>query len=169
MAGYAEYAAAEIDNLAGAWASAERRYLEALRRARQTGATFLAGVSSVGLVSVLAARGAVRDALSGYADLLDYWERTGGWTQQWTTLRNLATLLDTLGDHDAARAIRRAADLAPEAAATGPDAPRPSRDQHRREDRRHVLALARSAIALHGDRRQRGSPTSSLFGTLTEG
>ena len=53
--------------------------------------------------------------LRGHADLIDYWERTGAWTQQWTTLRNLADLLDQLEDHDCASLLRRAADEAPEA------------------------------------------------------
>ena len=69
-------------------------------------------------MSVQAASGDIRAALGGYGELIDYWERTGAWTQQWTTLRNLADLLDQLDDHDCASLLRRAADEAPEAAST---------------------------------------------------
>ena len=63
-----------------------------------------------------AAAGDFQAALRGCRELVDYWERTGAWTQQWTTLRNLADLLDRLDDHDAASLLRAAADEAPEAA-----------------------------------------------------
>ena len=56
---------------------------------------------------------------AGYRDLIDYWERTGSWIQQWTTLRNLARLLHTLGDHETALLLEDAADHAPDAAAVG--------------------------------------------------
>lgn len=42
------------------------------------------------------------EAPDGYRDLIDYWERTGSWVQQWTTLRNLAQLLRALGDEETA-------------------------------------------------------------------
>ena len=84
----------------GAWTSAQQHYREALELSELSGATFLHGVAAVGLVSVQAAAGETEAALRGYGELIDYWERTGGWTQQWTTLRNLADLLDRLDDHD---------------------------------------------------------------------
>ena len=67
-----------------------------------------------------AAGGQTETALRGYWELIDYWERTGGWTQQWTTLRNVADLLDRLDDHDTASLLRAAADEAPEAASVAP-------------------------------------------------
>ena len=52
---------------------------------------------------------------TGYQALIDYWARTGGWIQQWTTLRNLARLLHTIGDHEAAVYLDAAANHAPDA------------------------------------------------------
>jgi tetratricopeptide (TPR) repeat protein len=112
-----EYVAGEIDNAAGRSESAEQHYTRAIDLARSSGATFLDGIASVGLLTVLADAGHVVDALHGYRDLIDYWARTGSWIQQWTTLRNLARLLHALGDHDPALFLEVAADHAPDAPA----------------------------------------------------
>ena len=116
-------------------------------------------IAAVGLVSVQAASGDIDAALRGHADLIDYWERTGAWTQQWTTLRNLADLLDQLEDHDCASLLRRAADEAPEAASTAVvsaldvlerdevDAPAPAPSPSLARSR--ALDAARQAIARH--------------------
>jgi predicted ATPase/DNA-binding SARP family transcriptional activator len=157
------YAAGEIDNLDGAWKSAQGHYRDALRLTELSGATFVHAVAAVGLVSVQAAGGEFEAALRGYAELIDYWERTGAWTQQWTTLRNVADLLDRLGDHDAGSLLRAAADDAPEAASTTlaacrqvttvpdgevdpPQAPRPASTARTREQ---VLDIARQSITRH--------------------
>jgi hypothetical protein len=84
------------------------------RPGRPTRATLLHALAAVGLVSVQAASGAVDAALRGYEELVDYWERTGAWTQRWTTPRNLADLLDLLDDHDATSFLRVSADEAPD-------------------------------------------------------
>jgi tetratricopeptide (TPR) repeat protein len=112
------YVAGEIDNLEHAWTAAELHYEEALRLSELSGAAFIHALTKVGLVSVHAASGDTQAALRGYGELIDYWATTGGWTQQWTTLRNLADLLDQLEDHDCAAMLRRAAAEAPEAAST---------------------------------------------------
>ena len=104
------YTAGEIDNRAGAWTTAQDHYRHALHLSRISGATFIHNVAAVGLVSVQAAAGEVPTALNGYRELIDHWERTGGWIQQWTTLRNLADLLDLLEDRSAAAFLRGAAD-----------------------------------------------------------
>lgn len=146
MRGYLEYVAGEIDNVERNWPAAERRYRAALDVAAATGATFLEAIASVGLVSAYAAAGKTADALAGYRDLLDYWEQTGAWTQQWTTLRNVADLLERLGDAPNAALLRDAADRAPEAATIG------VRDRDRavahvpERPREEVLARARAAI-----------------------
>ena len=80
---------------------------------------FIQGIASVGLVAVQAASGQVREALAGYRDLIDHWQRIGAWTQQWTTLRNAADLFDQLGDHELASLLRDVADRAPEASLAG--------------------------------------------------
>ncbi len=71
----------------------------------------------MGLLTVRADAGRIDDELRGYRDVIDYWERTGSWIPQWTTLRNLARLLHTLGDHEPALFLEVAADHAPEASA----------------------------------------------------
>jgi hypothetical protein len=113
------YVAGEIDNLSGSFERAERHYREACAVATSVGVTFIEGVASVGLLAVQAAGGKTRDALLGYRSLIDYWQRTGAWTQQWTTLRNLADLFEQLGDQPLAAALRSAADEAPESSMLG--------------------------------------------------
>jgi tetratricopeptide (TPR) repeat protein len=153
------YVDGEIDNLDRTPTSAQHHYRECLRLSEISGATFLHAVAAVGLVSVQAAAGEVQMALRGYDELVDYWERTGAWTQQWTTLRNLANLLDRLDDHDAASFLRTAAGEAPEASSITPVDPQtvtaridPSPDTryasavHTREQ---VLMVARESIARH--------------------
>jgi predicted ATPase/DNA-binding SARP family transcriptional activator len=111
----AAYVAGEIDNAAGRPGDAEVHYRRAIELARTSGAAFAEGIATVGLLTVQAASGRVDDALRGYRDLIDYWERTGSWIQQWTTLRNLARLLRSVGDVEAALFLEVAADHAPDA------------------------------------------------------
>ncbi|MFI9542887.1 BTAD domain-containing putative transcriptional regulator [Streptomyces sp. NPDC052016] len=115
MRAWGAYVAGEIENLAGRGERAERHYVEAIDLARLSGATFLVGVATVGLLSVRAAQGRVREALDGYRDVIGYFAGTGNWTHLWTTLRNLADLLRRLGDDEPAELIDAAADRAPDA------------------------------------------------------
>ena len=119
MQAFRSYIAGEIENLSGSFATAELHYHEAGSLAASVGATFIEGVASVGLLSVQAAGGKSREALLGYRTLIDHWRRTGAWTQQWTTLRNLADLFEQLGDEPRAVALRSAADEAPESSVLG--------------------------------------------------
>ncbi len=91
-------------------------YGEAIALARSVGATFVDGVASVGLVRLWGASGRTRAALEGYRTLLPDWRRSGHWTQVWTTLRNLAILLSSAGQPEAAVTLLAAADGAAEAA-----------------------------------------------------
>jgi predicted ATPase/DNA-binding SARP family transcriptional activator len=147
MLAWGAYVAGEIDSRAGQTELAEQYYARAIELARASGATFLVGVATVGLLSVRAAAGHLHEALTGYRDVIDYFARTGNWTHQWTTLRNLATLLRRLGDDEPAALLDTAADSAPDAPATGaqppraapaPPTPSPSRPA--------VLEVARQAI-----------------------
>jgi hypothetical protein len=101
----------------------------------------------------------VFDALRGFRDVVDYWERAGNWTHQWTTLRNLAELLRTLGDAEPAALIDAAADAAPDAPpadgrpSAGPRSGAPGRAE--------ALAAARSAIAHHLGAARTGTRRSS--------
>jgi predicted ATPase/DNA-binding SARP family transcriptional activator len=111
------YVAGEIESSAGNRELAEREYLRAIDLARRSGATFLVGVTMVGLVAVRAAAGQVHGALTGYREVVDYFARTGNWTHLWVALRNLADLLRRLGDAEPAGLLDAAADHAPDAPA----------------------------------------------------
>ncbi len=151
--GWVEYYGGEIENAAGRVALAEEHYVRAITLARTSGATFLLGVASVGMLSVRAAAGRVHEALAGYREVVDYWAVAGNWTHQWTTLRNLADLLRRLGDPEPATLIDTAAELAPDAPAVAPsfDAATP-RPPGPAPSRAQVLDVARQAIARHLDR-----------------
>jgi predicted ATPase/DNA-binding SARP family transcriptional activator len=122
MLSWGAYVAGEIDSRAGRAEPAEQHYVRAIDLARGSGATFLVGVATVGLLAVRAAAGRAHEALAGYRDVIDYFARTGNWTHQWTTLRNLADLLRRLGDHEPAALLDAAADHAPDAPAVHRDA-----------------------------------------------
>ncbi|GEL20566.1 hypothetical protein [Pseudonocardia asaccharolytica] len=119
MLSWGAYVAGEIESSAGRREPAERHYLWAIDLARTSGATFLIGVATVGLLRVRAGAGRVHDALRGYRDMIDYFARTGNWTHLWVTLRNLADLLRRLGDNEPAARLVAAADRAPDAPADG--------------------------------------------------
>jgi predicted ATPase/DNA-binding SARP family transcriptional activator len=150
MLAWGAYVAGEIENRAGRRGPAEQHYVRAIDLARTSGATFLVGVATVGLLTVLADAGRVHDALRGYREVIDYFARTGNWPHQWVTLRNLAHLLRRLGDDEASELLLAAADRAPDAPADdrspgarprqplAPDAPVPGRSA--------VLDVARRAI-----------------------
>jgi predicted ATPase/DNA-binding SARP family transcriptional activator len=120
MRAFGYYVVGEIDSAAGRAELAEDYYVRAIDLARTSGATFIVGVATVGLLAVRAKTGRVDDALRGYRDVIDYFARTGNWTHQWVALRNLADLLYHLGDHDSAMQLHAAADQAPEAPAVNP-------------------------------------------------
>ncbi|HEX8760937.1 MAG TPA: BTAD domain-containing putative transcriptional regulator [Pseudonocardiaceae bacterium] len=141
------YVVGEIDSAAGRGELAEHHYVRAIDLARTSGATFIVGVATVGLLAVRATTGRVDDALRGYRDVIDYFARTGNWTHQWVTLRNLADLLHRLGDHDPAAQLHAAADQAPEAPAVNPPAkPVAPRQVTPAANRAHALKMARQAI-----------------------
>jgi predicted ATPase/DNA-binding SARP family transcriptional activator len=114
-----EYVAGEIALIDGRGEEAEAHYERAIVLAREVGATFVIGVAAVGLSAAQVDNGRPEEALRGFRDVIDYWERASNWVQMWTTLRNLAGLLHRLGDPESALFLEAAADHAPEAAAVG--------------------------------------------------
>jgi predicted ATPase/DNA-binding SARP family transcriptional activator len=153
MRSWGAYVAGEIDSLAGRHDQAEQRYLEAIELARASGATFLHGVATVGLVAVQGRGPQPRKALSGYRDTIDYFARTGNWTHLWATLRNLADLLRRLGDAEPATVLEAAADQAPDAPAVARTvahaAPRRAASATSDPTRADVLDVACGAIERH--------------------
>jgi len=155
MRSWGSYVAAEMAALQGHHDVAEREYRSAVELARRSGATFLVGVATVGLLSVRVAAGRLREAMTGYRQVIDYFERTGNWPHLWTTLRNLATVLDAVGDQVTADRLSAAADAASDAPADGGRRPGGASDRLDGMSRADLLALARAAI----DRSLRGQLT----------
>jgi predicted ATPase/DNA-binding SARP family transcriptional activator len=145
---WAAYVAGEIDSRTGEHAAAERHYRDSVELARSSGATFMVGVATVGLLALRARVGRVPDALEGYREVIDYFARTGNWTHQWATLRNLADLLRRLGDAEPAALIDAAADQAPDAPAVDGERPQTGAPAQV-PGRAAVLDLARQAIERH--------------------
>ncbi|QYN37583.1 winged helix-turn-helix domain-containing protein [Pseudonocardia sp. DSM 110487] len=138
------YVSGEIESRTGHNDLAERHYLSAIELARRSGATFLVGVATVGLLTVRAGAGRIGDALRGYREVIDYFARTGNWTHLWATLRDLAGLLRALGDDEPAALLVAAAADAPDAPAAVP--PPPLVPGTPVLDRAEVLEVARRAI-----------------------
>jgi predicted ATPase/DNA-binding SARP family transcriptional activator len=153
MRSWGVYVAGEIASLAGRHDEAEQRYLKAIDLAHESGATFLHGVATVGLVAVRGRGPRPRDALSGYLETIDYFARTGNWTHLWATLRDLADLLRRLGDAEPATVLEAAADQAPDAPAVARTvaltAPRQAASAPSDLTRAEVLDVARGAIERH--------------------
>ena len=108
---------ADVDP-AGALVSYERT----IALATPLRASFFVGIAAVGLASLQLLAGRTEDALATFRLLIEQWLRIGSWTQQWTTLRNLAGALAGLGDHATALALLSAADRAPAASALDAEA-----------------------------------------------
>jgi predicted ATPase len=103
--------------------------LPLLERARNIGRLignrYLAAIAGVSAVSCAARLGDPAPALSGYEELLDYFERTGSRAQQWTTIRTLIETLTRLGRDEPAAMLHAALTASPTALPIiGPDATR---------------------------------------------
>lgn len=139
---------------------------EAARLARACDAWFVEGVARVTAASLWARHGEAVSALPAFAELIRHWHRSGSWTPQWTTLRNLAELLVRLEVDEPAVVIAVAAEVeqtaAPvfgtgshrlgEALATarrrlGDEAFEASRERGRRVPAPEVVELALATIA----------------------
>ena len=117
-----EYTAGEVASIARRYDDAEQHYRQAVELASSVGSTFVVGIASVGLLTVLRATGSTTDTLNGYRDVLEYWHQAGNWIQVWTTMRNLAAVLAELGDTNSAQALLEAADSDDNAPAVGDSA-----------------------------------------------
>ena len=91
---------------------------EAASLAKACNAWFIEGVARLTAASVRARDGDLSEAVSGYADLLRHWRRSGNWMQQWTVLRNLVELLVELEAEEPAVVIAAAAEVEETAAPT---------------------------------------------------
>ncbi|MFW5933868.1 MAG: ATP-binding protein, partial [Actinomycetota bacterium] len=108
-------------------------------------AWFVHGVAQLTLASLRARHHEPGDTLPLFADLLEHWHRSGSWTQQWTTLRNLVDLLVRLGADEDAALIAAAIEAQPSAStAFGAESDRLARAL---ADVRHRLGDVRFAAA----------------------
>jgi predicted ATPase/DNA-binding SARP family transcriptional activator len=139
MRSWDSYVAGEIEAFAGSPDAAVPHYVQAIELARSSGATFLAGVATVGLLAAQVNGGHLRAALTGYREVIDYFTRTGNWIHLWVTLRNLADLLRRLDDERSATLLDAAADRAP-------DAPADTRAERRGTPAADVPVLDRDAV-----------------------
>jgi tetratricopeptide (TPR) repeat protein len=73
---------------------------EALGFAEAADNVFMKGIALVSYTSLRGRHGDPRLALRLFDDVIRHWRRTGSWTQQWLTLRNLVELLARLGAHE---------------------------------------------------------------------
>ena len=133
------YTRGEIAGRRGDWTSAEMHYRIALNEVRSGGPSFIAGVTTVGLLSAQVASGQHQDALQGYLELLEHYERTGAWNFQWTTLRNVADLVDILGEAELAVFLRDVTSRSPVLSVDVSDIAGPNRSD--------VITAARAGIA----------------------
>lgn len=101
---YVEGEIAAVDDPVRAVATLEA----CIEMASLVGATFVSGVATVGLAAAATRLGDAELALARFPDVIRHWHRIGMWVQQWSTLRNLATLLVDLG-RDAPAAMLLAA------------------------------------------------------------
>jgi predicted ATPase/DNA-binding SARP family transcriptional activator len=93
--------------------------------ARLVGNRYLAAIAGVSAVSCAARIGDPAPALGAYVELLDYFDRTGSRTQQWTTIRTLIETLTRLAQDEPAATLHGALTASPSAPPLiGPDATR---------------------------------------------
>lgn len=117
---WAAYATGEVEYVAGSGRHGEW-LARAVELADTVGSDFTRGVAQVTLATSLAASGDLAGAAATYHRLVDHWLRSGSWTQQWTTLRNAAVLLEPHAP-DIALAIVVAAEADPFSPALSPEA-----------------------------------------------
>jgi hypothetical protein len=117
---WAAYITGEVEYVAGS--GRHREWLErAVETAGTVGSDFTRGVAQVTLATSQAASGDETGAAITYHHLIDHWLRSGSWTQQWTTLRNAAVLLESQAP-GVVLTIVLAAELDPFSPALSPDA-----------------------------------------------
>ena len=124
MAGFCDYVGGEI-RMDTSPAEALPRLVAARDAARSVGNSYLAAIAGLSALSCGARIGDPAESLHGYAELLDYFDRTGSPAQQWTTVRTLIEALTRLGHDEPAAVLSGALAASPAALPLiGPDAVR---------------------------------------------
>ena len=78
---------------------------EALAFARAADNVFMTGNALVSNTSLRGRHGDPALALPLFEEVIEYWRRSGGWTQLWLTLRNLVELISRLGAYEEAAVL----------------------------------------------------------------
>ncbi len=97
-AAFAWYCAGEAE-LLGDVDTARVRFARAVELAELTGASFVIGAAGASKASLEARYGDPAAAAGEYRSLLAHWRRAGMWSTQWTMLRSVVSVLETLGRH----------------------------------------------------------------------
>lgn len=112
---FCEYVAGELE-LESTPHDALPRLVRARDAARALGNRYLAAIAGTSAVSCATRIGEPSAVLTDYAELLDYFERTGSVTQQWTLVRSLIETLTHLEQQYAAAELLGALDASTTAA-----------------------------------------------------
>ena len=112
---FAHFTSGELSAATGA-DSAIDELQTAIELARSVGNTFLAALAEVTLATVASRCDDRQRALQQFESVVEMWDRTGAWTCQWVTLRNLTHFLTRLAAFDDAALLYGAITSAPTAA-----------------------------------------------------
>ncbi|MFP3913901.1 MAG: BTAD domain-containing putative transcriptional regulator [Actinomycetota bacterium] len=80
----------------------------AVTTARRTANRFVEGAAGLSAATLRARHGDPEDARAVFAANISHWLEVGDWIHQWVTLRNLALLLERLGDGEGAALVLEA-------------------------------------------------------------
>ena len=98
---------------------------KALEFAEAADNLFMKGLALVSNTSLRGRHGDPPTALRLFEDVINHWRLSGGWTQQWLTLRNLLELLARAGAHEPAAVLYGACTASPASPPSyGPEAGR---------------------------------------------
>ncbi len=111
-------------------------------------ADFVAGLARLSLATINAKRGEQTAAVRHYLALIALWQRLGNWTQQWTTLCNVAIFLAASGMHTASTTLLAAVSKHAPAEAWGTNAN--EIDTATQSNRDALGQLRHAADARHG-------------------
>jgi hypothetical protein len=105
---FAEFVLGELAALDGS-AVAETHLRSSVGLAESVGNAMIGALARVTLATVAARTADTATALAEYLSVITIWQRTGAWTSQWVTLRNLTALLARTGAHRNAAVLYGAA------------------------------------------------------------
>jgi hypothetical protein len=100
---WCQYVAGEIERQADL-RQALGHFVASVESARRANNRFVRAVASLASLSCAVRLGEPVD-FAEYETLIDHWQRTGAWSQQWITIRTLIEALTRVGDDEAAAVL----------------------------------------------------------------